>query len=89
MTREVGLEVDVREVTSRRNNLYVLIAGRGDSPALMVVDEIGYLPVRQEGAILFFQLIKARHELASPVLTSNKGFEDWGKVLPQKSAIFD
>ena len=50
-------------------------------PALLVVDEIGYLPVNQDGAVLFFQLISARHERASTVLTSNKGFEDWGGVL--------
>ncbi len=50
-------------------------------PALLVVDEIGYLPVSREGAVLFFQLINARHEQASTVLTSNKGFEEWGSVL--------
>ena len=50
-------------------------------PALMVVDEIGYLPVSREGAVLFFQLINARHEHASTVLTSNKSFEEWGQVL--------
>ena len=50
-------------------------------PALLVVDEIGYLPVTQDGAVLFFQLINARHERASTVLTSNKGFEEWGNVL--------
>ena len=50
-------------------------------PALLVVDEIGYLPVNQNGAVLFFQLINARHERASTVLTSNKGFEEWGGVL--------
>ena len=50
-------------------------------PALLVVDEIGYLPVSQEGAVLFFQLINARHERAATVLTSNKGFEEWGHVL--------
>ena len=36
-------------------------------PALLVVDEIGYLPVSQDGAILFFQLVNARHERASTV----------------------
>ena len=50
-------------------------------PALLLVDEIGHLPVNQDGAVLFFQLINARHEKASTVLTSNKGFEDWGGVL--------
>ena len=50
-------------------------------PALLVADAIGYLPANQDGAVLFFQLINARHERASTVLTPNKGFEDWGGVL--------
>ena len=51
------------------------------APALLIVDEIGYLPVSRDGAVLFFQLINARYEHASTVLTSNKGFEEWGAVL--------
>ena len=54
-------------------------------PALLVVDEIGYPPVSQDGAVLFFQLINARHERASTVLTSNKGFEEWGACSATKS----
>jgi len=50
-------------------------------PALLVVDEIGYLPVSHDGAVLFFQLMNRRYERASTVLTSNKGFEEWGSVL--------
>ena len=50
-------------------------------PALLVVDEVGYLPVTRQGATLFFQLIAARYERCSTVLTSNKGFEEWGQVL--------
>jgi len=50
-------------------------------PALLVVDEIGYLPVSRTGAVLFFQLMNRRYEHASTVMTSNKGFEEWGTVL--------
>ena len=50
-------------------------------PALLVVEEIGYLPVTQSGAILFFQLINRRYGRASTVLTSNKGFEEWARIL--------
>ena len=50
-------------------------------PSLLVVDEIGYLPISQSGAMLFFQLINRRYERASTVLTSNKGFEECGAVL--------
>ena len=50
-------------------------------PSLLVVDEIGYLPVSATGAMLFFQLINRRYERVSTVLTSNKGFEEWGDVF--------
>ncbi|MFJ5383611.1 IS21-like element helper ATPase IstB [Cupriavidus sp. CER94] len=50
-------------------------------PALLVVDEIGYLPITHGGAALFIQLISRRYEHASTVLTSNKGFEEWGAVF--------
>lgn len=50
-------------------------------PSLLVVDEIGYLPITRNGAMLFFQLMNRRYETASTVLTSNKGFEDWGAVF--------
>ena len=50
-------------------------------PALLVVDEIGYLPVSSGGANLFFQLVNTRYERASTVLTSNKSFTEWGEVF--------
>ena len=50
-------------------------------PSLLVVDELGYLPISRTGAMLFFQLMSRRYETASTVLTSNKGFEDWGEVF--------
>lgn len=50
-------------------------------PAVLVVDEIGYLPVSRTGAMLFFQMIARRYERASTILTSNKSFEDWGDVF--------
>lgn len=50
-------------------------------PSLLVVDEIGYLPITRTGAMLFFQLMSRRYEHASTVLTSNKGFEEWGDIF--------
>jgi DNA replication protein DnaC len=50
-------------------------------PALLVVDEIGYLPISPTGAMLFFQLMTRRYEHGSTVLTSNKSFEEWGDVF--------
>ena len=48
---------------------------------LAVIHTICTLPVSQTGAMLFFQLINRRYERASTVLTSNKGFEEWGQIL--------
>lgn len=50
-------------------------------PSLLVVDEIGYLPVSRTGAMLFFQLMAKRYERASTVLTSNKSFAEWGDIF--------
>lgn len=50
-------------------------------PAVLVVDEIGYLPTSRTGAMLFFQLMARRYETASTILTSNKGFEEWGEIF--------
>ena len=50
-------------------------------PSLLIVDEICYLPISRTGAMLFFQLMSRRYEHASTVLTSNKGFEEWGEIF--------
>ncbi len=50
-------------------------------PSLLIVDEIGYLPISRNGAMLFFQLMSRRYEHAATILTSNKGFEDWGAIF--------
>ena len=49
--------------------------------ALLIVDEIGYLPVISGGGNLFFQLVNARYERGAMILTSNRGFAEWGDVF--------
>src|SRR3954470_2979199 len=50
-------------------------------PQLLVVDEIGYLPVLAGGGNLFFQLVNGRYERGAMILTSNRGFAEWGEVF--------
>lgn len=50
-------------------------------PSLLVVDEIGYLPISRTGAMLFFQLMSRRYETGATILTSNKSFDEWGEVF--------
>ena len=47
-------------------------------PKLLVIDEVGYIPLDGLGSNLFFQLISARYEKGSIILTSSKGFGEWG-----------
>jgi len=49
--------------------------------SLLVVDEVGYIPFEAEAANLFFQLVSARYERASLIVTSNKPFGRWGEVF--------
>jgi DNA replication protein DnaC len=48
---------------------------------LLIVDEVGYIPFEAEAANLFFQLVSARYERASLIVTSNKPFGRWGEVF--------
>ena len=49
--------------------------------ALLIIDEIGYLPLQSGGANLFFQLINARYERGAMILTSNRGFGEWAEIF--------
>jgi len=48
---------------------------------ILVIDEVGYIPFEAEAANLFFQLVSARYERASLIVTSNKAFGRWGEVF--------
>ncbi len=58
--------------------------GRGRSyykSALVVVDEVGYMPIDREEAHLFFQFVSNRYERASTIITSNKSFSEWEEMF--------
>ena len=49
--------------------------------SLLIVDEIGYVTIDGDGANLFFQLVNARYEKGAMILTSNRGFAEWGDLF--------
>lgn len=55
--------------------------------SLLILDEVGYLPIDQRGADLLFQVISARYERGSIVLTSNKAFKQWPSIFNGDSTI--
>ena len=59
---------------------------------LLIIDELGYMPITREQANLLFQLISIRYEKGSVILTSNYNFDEWGKIFEDNvvaSAIID
>ncbi len=51
------------------------------APKVLIIDEMGYLPLDDMGATIFFQLVSARYERGSIILTSNKSYGDWGSIF--------
>jgi DNA replication protein DnaC len=63
-----------------------------EKPHLLIIDELGYLPLNRSEANLFFLLVSSRYEKGSIVLTSNKNYIDWGSLFPDEgiaAAILD
>lgn len=50
-------------------------------PQLLLLDELGYLPIDKRGADLMFQVVAARYESGSMVITTNRKFREWGKIF--------
>ena len=50
-------------------------------PSLLLLDELGYLPIDKHGADLLFQVVAARYETGSIVITTNRPFREWGKLF--------
>ena len=56
-------------------------------PKLLILDEVGYLPIDQKGADLLFQVISQRYERGSIALTTNKPFKQWAAIFNNDSTI--
>jgi DNA replication protein DnaC len=57
------------------------------NPSLLIIDEIGYLPLDKLQSNLLFQVISKRYERGSILMTSNKGFAEWGEVFAGEPVI--
>jgi DNA replication protein DnaC len=56
-------------------------------PSLLLLDELGYLPIDKRGADLLFQVVAARYETGSIVLSTNRPFRDWGTLFDMDNTL--
>ena len=88
--RAYDLMEDLRKARAEHNldrRLRIYLA-----PKVLVVDEFGIWPYDRDAATAFFTLVSARYERGSSILTSNKGFGEWGELLGDTviaSAVLD
>ena len=55
--------------------------------SLLLLDELGYLPIDKRGADLLFQVVAARYEIGSIVLTTNRTFKEWGTLFDEDNTL--
>ena len=58
-----------------------------NKPALVILDELGYLPIDKTGADLLFQIISHRYEKGSLIITTNRAFKDWPEIFNNDSTL--
>ena len=56
-------------------------------PAILIVDELGYLPIDKHGADLLFQIISQRYERAPMVITTNRAYKHWSQIFNNDSTL--
>ena len=57
------------------------------SPQILILDELGYLPIDKHGADLLFQVISQRYEKGTTIITSNKAFKNWPEIFNNDSTL--
>jgi DNA replication protein DnaC len=72
---------------SLSDNSFFNLMKRYSAYDLLVIDELGYLPVDKKGADLLFQIISNRYEKGSVVITTNRPFSDWGIVFNNDAVL--
>ncbi len=92
---EKGISVRFTRVVDMLNHL-VGAQGRGvlektlreyTRPQLLLLDELGYLPIDKRGADLLFQVVAARYESGSVVVSTNRAFKAWGKTFDTDNTL--
>ena len=77
---------------SKADGRYSSMLNRINKVDLLIIDELGFRKIPQNGLDDFFEIIRGRYETGSIIITTNRNFEDWGSLLGDPvmaSAIID
>lgn len=74
-------ELNLRLARARATGRLEAVLAQLARPKLLILDELGYLPFSREEASVLFRLLSRRYERGSVIITSNKGFADWGEIF--------
>jgi DNA replication protein DnaC len=75
------------DTAQRQGRLKPVMQRSVKGPSLLIIDEIGYLPMNKDQANLFFQVIVKRYEKGSIILTSNLSFGQWDETFAGNTAL--
>jgi DNA replication protein DnaC len=75
------------EKAQRQERLDAVMKRSFMAPSILIIDEVGYLPLQRNQANLFFQVIAKRYETGSIILTSNLSFGEWDVTFAGNSAL--
>jgi len=75
------------DAAQRQGRLKQVMQRSINAPSLLIIDEIGYLPMTKDQANLFFQTIANRYEKGSVILTSNLSFGQWDETFAGNTAL--
>lgn len=72
---------------AQRNGTLPRELGKYHKPTLLVLDELGYLPIDKSGADLLFQVISHRYERGSMLITTNRAFKNWPEIFNNDATL--
>ena len=72
---------------SLSDNSFFKLMKRYTQVHLLVIDELGYLPVDKKGADLLFQIISNRYEIGSVIITTNRPFKEWDRIFNNDATV--
>ena len=75
------------DTAQRQGRLKQVLRRSVNGPSVLIIDEIGYLPMSREQANLFFQVVAYRYEKGSMILTSNLSFGQWDETFAGNTAL--